>query len=143
MAIKRSASAVWNGGIKDGKGAITTASGALKSHPYGFGARFENGPGTNPEELLGAAHAGCFTMALSLFLTEAKLVPTELSTNAEVTLEQQGGGFTITHVQLTVKGRVPGADAARFAELAQKAKENCPLSKVIRADISMTAELLA
>jgi lipoyl-dependent peroxiredoxin len=142
MLIKRNASVVWNGGIKDGKGAITTGSGALKAYPYGFGARFEDKPGTNPEELLAAAHASCFTMALSLFLTEASLVPQELSTSAEVVLEQKDGGFTITQVHLLVKGRVPGADAAKFQAVAQKAKENCPLSKVLKADISMTAELL-
>ena len=141
MEIKRSASAVWNGAIRDGKGAITTGSGALKAHPYGFAARFEDKPGTNPEELLAAAHAGCFTMALSLFLTEAQLVPEELKTSAEVTLEKQDAGFTITKVHLNVQGRVPGADAARFQELAQKAKENCPLSKVLRASISMSATL--
>ena len=143
MEIKRSASAVWNGAIRDGKGAITTGSGALKAHPYGFAARFEDNPGTNPEELLAAAHAGCFTMALSLFLTEAQLVPEELKTSAEVTLEKQDAGFTITKVHLNVQGRVPGADVARFQELAQKAKENCPLSKVLKADISMTVRLQA
>ena len=143
MEIKRSASAVWNGAIKDGKGAITTGSGALKGHPYGFAARFEDKPGTNPEELLAAAHAGCFTMALSLFLTEAQLVPQELNTRAEVTLEKQDAGFTITKVHLDVQGRVPGADAGRFQALAQKAKDNCPMSKVLRADISMEARLLA
>jgi lipoyl-dependent peroxiredoxin len=143
MQIKRSASAVWNGGIKDGKGAISTGSGALKAYPYGFAARFEGQPGTNPEELLGAAHAGCFTMALSLILTEEKLTVTELATTAEVTLEKQDAGFTITAVHLTLKGRVPGVDAAKFTQLATKAKENCPLSKVIKANITMSAELLA
>jgi lipoyl-dependent peroxiredoxin len=143
MQIKRSASAVWSGNIKEGKGAISTGSGALKSYPYGFAARFEGQPGTNPEELLGAAHAGCFTMALSLILTEAQLVATELATTAEVTLEKLDSGFTITAVHLTLKGRVPGADAAKFTELATKAKENCPLSKVIKANITMSAELLA
>ena len=143
MEIKRSASAVWNGANRDGKGAITTGSGALKAHPYGFAARFEDKPGTNPEELLAAAHAGCFTMALSLFLTEAQLVPQELNTRAEVTLEKQDAGFTITKVHLDVQGRVPGADAGRFQALAQKAKDNCPMSKVLRADISMEARLLA
>jgi lipoyl-dependent peroxiredoxin len=142
MQIKRSASAVWNGGIKDGKGAISTGSGALKSYPYGFAARFEGQPGTNPEELLGAAHAGCFTMALSLILTEAQLTVTELATTADVTLEKLDSGFTITAVHLTLKARVPGVDAAKFQELATKAKENCPLSKVIKANITMTAELL-
>lgn len=142
MLIKRSASAVWNGGIKDGKGAITTGSGALKSYPYGFASRFEGVAGTNPEELLAAAHAGCFTMALSLFLTEEGAGVQELATTADVTLEQKDGGFTITSVRLHVTGKVTGADAARFQALAQKAKENCPLSKVLKAEITMTAEAL-
>jgi osmotically inducible protein OsmC len=142
MQIKRSASAIWHGGIKDGKGAISTGSGALKEYPYGFAARFEGQPGTNPEELLGAAHAGCFTMALSLILTEEKLGVEELSTTAEVTLEKLDTGFTITAVHLNLKARVTGVDAAKFAELAQKAKENCPLSKVIKANITMTSQLL-
>lgn len=143
MLIKRSASVVWNGGIKDGKGAITTGSGALKAYPYGFASRFEGVAGTNPEELLAAAHAGCFTMALSLFLTEEQIGVQELATTADVTLEQKDGGFTITSVKLNVKGRVTGADAAKFQALAQKAKENCPLSKVLKAEISMEAGLLA
>ncbi|MET0282046.1 MAG: OsmC family protein [Steroidobacteraceae bacterium] len=143
MQIKRSASAIWHGGIKDGKGAISTGSGALKEYPYGFAARFEGQPGTNPEELLGAAHAGCFTMALSLILTEEKLGVEELSTTAEVTLEKLDTGFTITAVHLNLKARVTGVDAAKFAELAQKAKENCPLSKVIKANITMTSQLLS
>ena len=141
MKITRKADVVWNGGIKDGKGAITTASGALKSYPYGFSSRFEGTPGTNPEELLAAAHAGCFTMALSLMLTEAQLRPDELATTAEVTLEQVAAGFEITAVSLTLRGKVPGATRERFLELAEKAKSNCPLSKVIRAPITLKAEL--
>jgi lipoyl-dependent peroxiredoxin len=142
MKITRKADVVWNGGIKDGKGAITTGSGALSAYPYGFASRFEGTPGTNPEELLAAAHAGCFTMALSLVLTEAQLRPEELSTTAEVTLEKVESGFEITSVHLTLSGRVPGATAARFLELAQTAKVNCPLSKVIRAPISLNASLI-
>jgi osmotically inducible protein OsmC len=142
MQIKRSASAVWRGGIKDGKGAISTGSGALSAYPYGFASRFEGVAGTNPEELLGAAHAGCFTMALSLMLTEARLVPDELATTAEVTLEKVETGFQITAVRLSLKGRVPGATPERFQEIATQAKMNCPLSKVIRADISLEAVLL-
>jgi lipoyl-dependent peroxiredoxin len=143
MKITRKADVVWNGGIKDGKGAITTASGALKAYPYGFASRFEGTPGTNPEELLAAAHAGCFTMALSLMLTEAQLPPQELATTAEVTLEKVEAGFEITAVVLTLRGRVPGATSERFLELANKAKAGCPLSKVIRAPITLNASLTA
>jgi lipoyl-dependent peroxiredoxin len=143
MKITRKADVVWNGGIKDGKGAITTASGALKAYPYGFSSRFEGTPGTNPEELLAAAHAGCFTMALSLMLTEAQLRPEELATTAEVTLEQVAVGFEISSVVLTLRGRVPGATSERFLELAEKAKAGCPLSKVIRAPITMNAALVS
>jgi osmotically inducible protein OsmC len=143
MTINRKASAVWSGGLKDGKGAISTESGALNQHPYGFAMRFEGVKGTNPEELLGAAHAGCFTMALSLILGEAGLTATKLETNAQVTLESSGGGFSITAVHLTLRGSVPGADEAKFKELAEKAKANCPLSKVINAKITLDAALAA
>jgi osmotically inducible protein OsmC len=143
MAIKRRASAVWQGGLKDGKGAISTASGALKSHPYGFASRFEGTPGTNPEELLGAAHAGCFTMALSLILGEAGFTAERMETEAEVTLAQVDGGYAITAVHLTLKAKVPGAEPAKFQELAAKAKAGCPVSKVLKADISLDATLLA
>src|SRR3954471_2692553 len=119
--MKKSGSAVWQGGIKDGKGAISTESGALKEYPYGFASRFEGKPGTNPEELIGAAHAGCFTMALSLILGEAKLTATQMNTTAEVALEQVEGGYAITSVHLTLRANVPGADNARFQELATKA----------------------
>jgi osmotically inducible protein OsmC len=143
MAIKRRASAVWQGGLKDGKGAISTASGALKSYPYGFASRFEGTPGTNPEELLGAAHAGCFTMALSLILNEAGLTAERMETTAEVTLAQVDGGYAITAVHLTLTAKVPGTDRATFQELAAKAKAGCPVSKVLKADISLDATLLA
>jgi lipoyl-dependent peroxiredoxin len=143
MKITRKADAVWNGGIKDGKGAISTGSGALKAYPYGFASRFEGLPGTNPEELLGAAHAGCFTMALSLMLTESQLPPAELATTADVTLEKVDSGFEITGVTLTLRGKVPGATKEKFLELAEKAKANCPLSKVIRAPITLKAELVS
>jgi osmotically inducible protein OsmC len=143
MTIKRRASAVWQGGIKDGKGAISTASGALKSYPYGFASRFEGTPGTNPEELLGAAHAGCFTMALSLILGEAGLIAESMETVAEVTLAQVEGGYAITAVHLTLKAKVPGAESTKFQELAAKAKAGCPVSKVLKADISLDATLLA
>ncbi len=134
--------AVWRGGLKDGRGAISTKSGALKDYPYGFAARFEGQPGTNPEELIGAAHAGCFTMALSLILGEAGLVAEEMNTKADVTLEKQGDGFAITKVHLTQKAKIPGCDAVKFAELAGKAKAGCPVSKLLKADITMDASLV-
>ena len=139
--MKKSGSAVWQGGLKDGKGAISTESGALKSHPYGFTARFEGGPGTNPEELIGAAHAGCFTMALSKILGDASLTATEMNTKAEVTLDKIGDGFSITAVHLTLRGKVPGTDNATFIELANKAKVGCPVSKVLNASITLDAAL--
>ena len=134
--------AVWRGGLKDGRGAISTKSGALKDYPYGFAARFEGQPGTNPEELIGAAHAGCFTMALSLILGEAGLVAEEMNTKADVTLEKQGDGFAITKVHLTLKAKIPGCDAVKFAELAGTAKAGCPVSKLLKADITMDASLV-
>lgn len=141
--MKTEGSAVWSGGIKDGKGAISTKSGALKEYPYGFGARFEGKPGTNPEELLGAAHAGCFTMVLSLILGEAKLTAERMDTKAEVTLEKVEDGFSITAVHLTLRAKIPGADDAVFQELAAKAKAGCPVSKLFNADITLDARLEA
>jgi osmotically inducible protein OsmC len=135
-------SAVWSGGIKDGKGAISTKSGALKEYPYGFASRFEGKPGTNPEELIGAAHAGCFTMALSLILGEAKLTAEKMETQADVTLEKQADGYAITAVHLTLKAKVPGADNAKFQELAAKAKAGCPVSKLLNAKITLEASLI-
>lgn len=142
MKIKRRGTAAWQGGIKDGKGAISTESGALSAYPYGFASRFEGLPGTNPEELLGAAHAGCFTMALSLILGKAQLTAEQLDTSAVVTLEQVGEGYSITAVQLVLKARVPGADNATFQQLAATAKANCPLSKVLNAEITLEAMLI-
>lgn len=139
--MKSSGSAVWQGGLKDGKGAISTGSGALQDHPYGFGARFEGGPGTNPEELIGAAHAGCFTMALSLILGEAGLTAERMETTAQVTLEKQADGFAITRVDLTLRASVPGADPAKFAEFAEKAKQGCPVSKLLKAEITLDSQL--
>ncbi|MBB3228313.1 osmotically inducible protein OsmC [Luteibacter sp. Sphag1AF] len=139
--MRKTASAVWKGGIKDGQGVISTQTGVLREAPYGFKSRFEDGPGTNPEELLGAAHAGCFTMALSLMLTEAGLVPDRIETKAEVTLDKDGQGFSITAVHLTVKAIVPGTDAAGFEKIATQAKEGCPVSKVLNAKITMDASL--
>ena len=135
-------SAVWKGGIKDGIGAISTKSGALKDYPYGFASRFEGKAGTNPEELIGAAHAGCFTMALSLMLGEAKLTAEKMETRADVTLEKQADGFAITGVHLTLKAKIPGADDARFQEIANKAKEVCPISKLFNTRITLDASLV-
>jgi osmotically inducible protein OsmC len=143
MKIKRRGSAVWSGGLKDGKGAISTESGALKDYPYGFAARFEGQKGSNPEELIGAAHAACFTMALSLILGEAKLVADRMSTSATVTLEQVEGKWTISAVHLAIEAKIPGADQATFERLAQTAKANCPVSKVLNADITLDATLAA
>jgi len=142
MKINRSGSAVWQGGIKDGKGAISTQSGALNAYPYGFASRFEGVPGTNPEELLAAAHAGCFTMALSLILGEAKLTAEHMETSAKVTLEQVDGGYAITAVHLTLKAKIPGADQATFEKLAGMAKAGCPVSKLFKADITLDATLV-
>lgn len=142
MKITRRGSAQWQGGIKDGKGTISTQSGALKEQPYGFNTRFEDKPGTNPEELLGAAHAGCFTMALSLILGEAKLTAEQMDTTAAVVLEQVDGGYAITSVHLTLKAKIPGADAAKFEELANKAKAGCPVSKLFKTEITLDAQLI-
>jgi osmotically inducible protein OsmC len=136
-----SGSAVWSGGIKDGKGAISTKSGALKDYPYGFASRFEGKPGTNPEELLGAAHAGCFTMALSKMLGDAGMTAEKMETQAEVTLEKQGEGFAITAVHLTLKAKIPGADKAKFEDVANKAKAGCPVSKLFNTKITLDASL--
>ncbi len=141
--MKTQGSAVWRGGIKDGKGAISTKSGALNEYPYGFGSRFEGKPGTNPEELIGAAHAGCFTMALSLILGEAKLTAEQMDTTAEVTLEKVDDGFAITAVHLMLKAKIPGADEKTFQELAAKAKAGCPVSKLFKANITLDASLLS
>ena len=133
--------AVWHGGLKDGKGAISTKSGALNAYPYGFASRFEGKPGTNPEELIGAAHAGCFTMALSLILGEAGFTADEMNTKAEVTLEKLADGFAITKVHLTLRAKIPGCDNAKFQELAGKAKAGCPVSKLLKAEITLDASL--
>jgi osmotically inducible protein OsmC len=142
MKINRKGSAKWQGGIKDGKGAISTGSGALKEYPYGFASRFEGVPGTNPEELIAAAHAGCFTMALSLILGEANLTAEQMETTATVTLEQVEGGYAITEVHLKLEARIPGADQATFEQLAGKAKAGCPVSKLLKAEITLDATLV-
>ena len=141
MKIVRSGSAVWSGGLKDGGGSISSQSGALKEHPYGFGSRFENAGGTNPEELIGAAHAGCFTMAFSLTLEKAGFKADKLETTAKVALEQVADGFAITSVVLTLRAKIPNIDDAKFQELANQAKTNCPVSKLLKAEISLDAQL--
>ncbi|WP_375691370.1 OsmC family protein [Pseudooceanicola sp. LIPI14-2-Ac024] len=139
--MKRNGSAVWQGDLKTGKGRMSTQSGVLTDAQYGFNTRFEDGPGSNPEELIGAAHAGCFSMALSNILTQDGSVPDEIATKATVTLEQKDGGFAITAVHLDVDAKVPGMSDEDFQAAATKAKENCPVSKLLNADISMTAKL--
>jgi lipoyl-dependent peroxiredoxin len=139
--IKRSASAVWSGTGKEGKGAITTQSGVLSDTPYGFSRRFGDEKGTNPEELIAAAHAGCFTMALAFQLTGAGHVPEKLDTKAEVSLEQEGAGWKIAASALTLKAKVPGISKAEFDTLADAAKKNCPVSKVLNATITLSATL--
>ncbi|EHP41584.1 OsmC subfamily peroxiredoxin [Cupriavidus basilensis OR16] len=139
--MKKYGSAKWQGGIKDGQGSISAESGVLKDAPYGFKARFEGGPGTNPEELIGAAHAGCFSMALSLILGEAKMVAESIATKATVTLDKDGGGFTITAVHLDVTVRVPGADKAAVEQCLLGAKAGCPVSKLLKAEITMEAKV--
>jgi osmotically inducible protein OsmC len=141
MKINRTGSAVWSGGLKDGKGAISTQSGALKSYPYGFASRFEGMQGTNPEELIAAAHAGCFTMALSLILGEAGFVADEMNTSAKVTLEQVADGFAITASHLTLSAKIPKIDQATFDSIVAKAKAGCPVSKVLKAEITLDAKL--
>jgi osmotically inducible protein OsmC len=141
--MERSASAVWHGSLKEGKGTISTQSGTLKDTQYSFGSRFAEGVGTNPEELIAAAHAGCFTMALSAQLTEAGLVADSIETTAAVTLDMHGEGPTITKIHLTTKAKVPGADKVKFDELANKAKVGCPVSKVLKAaEITLDATLV-
>jgi osmotically inducible protein OsmC len=134
--------AKWQGGLKDGKGAISTKSGALSDYPYGFASRFEGKPGTNPEELIGGAHAGCFTMALSLILEQAGFKADEMNTKAEITLAKQGDGFAITKSQLTLRAKIPGIDNAKFQELAGMAEKGCPVSKVLNCEISLDAALV-
>lgn len=139
--MKKTASAHWQGGIKDGKGTLSTQSGALANAPYGFNTRFEDQPGTNPEELLGAAHAGCFTMALSKELGEAGMIAESIDTQADVTLDKSDGGFAITAVHLTLKARIPGADRTAFEHAVESAKNGCPVSKVLNAEITLEAVL--
>ena len=139
--MQRKASAVWKGGLKDGKGTVSSTSGVLSNTPYSFTTRFENTPGTNPEELIAAAHAACFSMALSAQLGGAKLTPESINTSATLTMENIEGGWTITAVHLDVVAKVPGASAEAFSTAAQNAKVGCPVSKVLNAKITMDAKL--
>jgi osmotically inducible protein OsmC len=143
MKTDRKGIARWSGGFKEGRGAITTQSGALQEYPYAVASRFEGQAGTNPEELLGAAHAGCFTMALAAVLGDAGLTAQDMETSATVTLETVSGGYAITAVHLALKARIAGVDAAKFQELATVAKNGCPVSKVLAASITLDAQLLA
>jgi lipoyl-dependent peroxiredoxin len=139
--MQRIATAVWNGTLKEGNGAISTASGVLDNTPYSFTTRFENGRGTNPEELIAAAHAGCFTMALSAQLSTINFTPDSIQTKAAVTLEKLEAGWTISRVHLDVAAKVPGISSGAFEAAAASAKANCPVSRLLKAEITMTASL--
>ena len=139
--MKTHGSATWSGGIKDGKGAISTASGALNAYPYGFASRFEGQKGSNPEELIGAAHSSCFIMALSLILGEAGLTAGKLDCRADVTLDKQDEGFAVTASHLTLTAVIPNATQAQFDECAGKAKAGCPISKLLNTKITLDATL--
>jgi len=139
--MKRKASAIWNGGLRSGKGSMSTTSGVLADTQYSFSTRFENGIGTNPEELIAAAHAGCYSMALSAELENAGLTPESVSTTATLTFEKTEAGFTITVSHLEVVAVVPGADAVKFAEIANAAKDGCPVSRALTAEITLDARL--
>ena len=141
MSIKKKGSAEWQGSLKQGKGTVSTESCALSSNPYGFKHRFEGQAGTNPEELIGAAHSSCFSMALSMILGEAGLEPESIKTEATVSLEQDDSGFSIPAVHLSCVAKIPGADQATFEEAANKAKEGCPVSKLFNAEITLDARL--
>ena len=141
--MQRTATAHWSGGLKDGKGTVSTQSGVLNQTQYSFSTRFENGIGTNPEELIAAAHAGCFSMALSAQLGEAGMTAQSIDTKATLTLDKTDAGFTITAVHLDVSAKIPGADQAKFDQAAQNAKKGCPVSRVLNANITMGAQLVA
>jgi osmotically inducible protein OsmC len=141
MSIDRSASALWSGGLKTGRGSLTTQSGVLSAAPYGFSSRFEGQPGTNPEELIGAAHAGCFTMQLSALLEKAGLTAERLETKAVVSLERDATGFSIPRIKLTLTGKVPGTSNEAFQKIAAEAKAICPVSRLLKAEISLDARL--
>lgn len=137
----RTGSAKWNGGLKDGKGQVSTGSGALTDQPYGFNTRFEDAPGTNPEELVGAAHASCFSMALAMMLEQAGISGVEIETSSDITLDKQGDGFAVTKAHLTTRIKADG-DRDQVLEIAAKAKEGCPISKLMKAEITMDASIV-
>jgi osmotically inducible protein OsmC len=141
--MKRKASAIWQGSLKDGKGTISTESGVLKQSQYSFSTRFENGIGTNPEELLAAAHAGCFSMAFSAELGKAGFTPTSIQTTATITLDKTDAGFSVTQSHLEMTAKIPGIDQAKFTEIANGAKAGCPVSRLYKAEISLDAKLEA
>lgn len=140
--MQRTASAQWKGSLKEGNGAVSTASGVLKNTQYSFSTRFENGAGTNPEELIAAAHAGCFSMALSGQLTAASLVPESIDTIADLSFEKLEAGWTVTKIHLKTQAKVPGASAEAFAKAAQDAKAGCPISRLLKAEITLDAQLV-
>ena len=142
MAIVKKGSAHWEGSIKEGQGTVSTETGALKEHPYGFKARFEGGKGTNPEEILGAAHAACFSMALSLMLTEAGFIPQSIDTTAAVSLDKDGDGFSITGVHLDTQAAIADIDQETFDRIVDQAKTGCPVSKLFNTNITMDAKLV-
>lgn len=140
--IKKSGSAVWKGGLKDGTGTVSSESGVLSNETYGFNKRFEGQAGTNPEELIGAAHASCFSMALSMVLADYDLVADNIATKATVSLEQVDGGFAVTKVHLDLEAKIPGASEEDFLKAANGAKEGCPISKLLTAEITLDAKLV-
>ena len=141
--MKRKASAVWRGDLKAGKGNISTESGTLKEAQYSFGTRFENGVGTNPEELIAAAHAGCFSMALSAELGKASITPESIHTTATITMDKTDAGWTVTESHLDVMAKIPGVDPAKFTTAANAAKAGCPISRLLKANVTMDAKLEA
>ena len=141
MSIEKTGSAHWQGSLKRGKGTVSTQSGALKDTPYGYNTRFEGEPGTNPEELIAASHASCYSMALSMILGEAGHDPDDVRTEATVTLDKDDSGFKVTKVDLVTRAKVPGIDQAGFDDAAQKAKEGCPISRLLNAEITLDARL--
>jgi osmotically inducible protein OsmC len=141
--MKRKASAVWSGDLKSGQGSISTESGTLKETQYSFSTRFENGVGTNPEELIAAAHAGCFSMAFSAELGKAGFTPTSINTTATITMEKTDAGFTVTESHLDMTAKIPGIDAEKFFTIANGAKAGCPISRLLNAKISLNAKLEA
>jgi lipoyl-dependent peroxiredoxin len=139
--MKRKASAIWRGGLKEGKGAVSTESGALAQTQYSFSTRFENGPGTNPEELIAAAHAGCFSMALSAELGKASITPESIETSATLSLDKLDSGWSVTQIHLDVAAKIPGADPGKFTAAAEAAKAGCPISRLLNTKITMDARL--